>query len=372
MTKEVILVSPGCVDGYPPVQYQARLLANRGYIVHLITSPPSRVTPNPEFRCGGVTVYSVSPDQMYSRNAILRTLAFARILFDVRRKLKGKCIEVAFDPLGMFYSDITPLQPKIRIAHFHELIQHDIFIERRLRKNIRAYSIVVVPDENRGSHTQKALALWDPPLVVPNFPLRAVAPIKGQSSQKTALFEVVYCGQLGRSQRLDAVIHSIPLWPENSQLVLIGDDKKPYAEVLKKLANELGVTDRIQFLGWLPTNEEVENRLSLSDLGLSMLDSSNEQWRTALHASNKRFQYMKAALPQIGDVNPGVPELLEGKRIGACVRDNTPEEIARLVHAYAGDPERCTAEGARAFSLHQATYNYEAAFQPLLDRIENW
>jgi hypothetical protein len=116
----------------------------------------------------------------------------------------------------------------------------------------------------------------------------------------------------------------------------------------------------------------VEARLSEADLAIALLDGSTAQWSTALGASNKRYQFMKAGLPQIGDFNPGVPELIEGNGIGACVTAHDPGQIAALVRAYVTDDRRRRIEGARAFSLHRAEFNYEHAFQRLLDRTKTW
>ncbi len=208
------------------------------------------------------------------------------------------------------------------------------------------------------------------PLVVENYPLRATAALVAPSGRKQR-FEVIYCGSLGLHQRLDAIIRSIPQWPVHADLVLIGNDTTPICQQLKVLTTDMELTKRVHFLGWMdrPT---AELRLAHADLGIALLASELEQWRTALGASNKRYQFMKARLPQIGDTNPGVPELLEG--IGACVDAAThdPSEIAALVNAYATDPARCADEGARAFARHQETYNYEQVFGRLQDRIAVW
>ena len=235
---------------------------------------------------------------------------------------------------------------------------------------IRKYSLVVVPDIRRGEHTQAVLGLGHPPLVIENYPLRAVASPQVPAGSRGVRFEVVYCGSLGLHQKLDAVIRSISGWPKQVDLVLIGNDQTQTAASLRRLAEELGVLQRVRFLGWMDT-ANAEGRLAQADLGVAFLDADHEQWRTALTASNKRFQYMKAGLPQIGDTNPGVPELLDG--IGACIdTDHDPERIAALVAAYAGNPARCEAEGARAFARHQDTFNYERAFQPFLEMIRDW
>ncbi len=145
-------------------------------------------------------------------------------------------------------------------------------------------------------------------------------------------------------QKLDEIIRSVPSWPQHADLVIIGNDTKPTANSLRHIRDDLGLQDRVRFLGWLET-ADAELRMSQADLGICLLDPKFEQFRTALGASNKRYQFMKAGLPQIGDMNPGVSDLLEG--IGACVSSHAPEQIAELVTAYASDPKRCAEEVQR-------------------------
>jgi glycosyltransferase involved in cell wall biosynthesis len=182
-------------------------------------------------------------------------------------------------------------------------------------------------------------------------------------------FEVVYCGSLGFDQKLDTIIRSIPDWPLHADLVLIGNETTRTAGALRDLSRNLKLEGRVRFLGWMDTHA-AEQRIALSDLGIALFDSSNEQFRTALGASNKRFQFMKAGLPQIGDENPGIRQLLEDNGVGACVTSHEPSEIAALVRAYAQNPQRCSVEGARAFALHHFEFNYEQVFGRLLDRLK--
>lgn len=366
-----ILVSPGPIDGYPPVQYQARLLADAGYPVTLITMPLEVGASTPHFSHPGVDVRCLSSASAFGAT-IMRASQFARALWNARRSLPHETVEIAYDPIGIFYSDFMINRPRWRISHLHELLQRheSAFIEKRLRTALHRYDLVVVPDVARGVHTQTALDIKHVPMVVENYPLRAIAPPSAPAGTRSQRFEVVYCGVLGLNQKLDAVVRSILNWPTNADLVLIGNDRTPTAVGLRRLAEQLGIIRRVKFLGWMNT-PDAEARLSQSDLGVAFLDSGSEQLRTALTASNKRFQYMKAGIPQLGDTNPGVPGLLDG--IGSCIgSDHDPEEIASLVTAYANDAERCAAEGKRAFVRHLERYNYETAFQPVLDLVTTW
>jgi len=54
----------------------------------------------------------------------------------------------------------------------------------------------------------------------------------------------------------------------NLKYLLIGNG--PEMNNLKQLASKLGLTDRVVFTGWLPTEEYLNNALASSDIGLVM------------------------------------------------------------------------------------------------------
>ncbi len=362
-----ILVSPGPIDGYPPVQYQARLLAAAGYAVEIVTSPLTHEQKAPLFSCTGVRVTCLAPSQAFS-SRVKRNVSYVRALLGARMRAGREATEICYDPIGVFLSDFTPFKSRRRIAHFHELLQDpQSFLEKRLRQAVGGYQLVVVPDEVRAKHTAVNLDLRELPLVIENYPLRTQRPLERSTLLKR--FEVVYCGSLGFNQKLDMVIRSVRNWPLDAHFVMIGNDNLPVAKALQNLASEQGVADKVHFVGWMET-AAAEKRVASADLAVALLDDSFEQWRTALGASNKRFQYMKAGLPQIGDQNPGVSQLIEGNGIGTCLKGDDPAELAGVVTGYMRDSVRCQAEGARAFELHKKVFNYEAVFDRLLVRLE--
>ncbi len=54
----------------------------------------------------------------------------------------------------------------------------------------------------------------------------------------------------------------------NLRFLLIGNG--PEMDTLKKLADQLGISDRIVFAGWLPSENELNNALASADIGLVM------------------------------------------------------------------------------------------------------
>ena len=351
MQAQALLIAPAPVDGYPPVHALARLLARAGVAVTVLSTP----------RRSGTRIAFVEPG-VHTIALPVYTGRFARIprLFSVLRAIRAArretapTIEVAYDPLAMLGSDLAPHRPPLRIAHFHEALALDRWVERRLRRAIHGFDQVVVPDAARGIALRDQLAL-------PVLPLATA--IRPRVSRDTV--EVVYCGVLGRGQNLPMILRSVPQWPANVRLTLIGDDTTGLAQSLRAQVAQAGLDDRVTFTGWLDL-ADLPARLTQADLGICLLDDRPAQFRTALSACNKRYQYMQAGLAQIGDRNPGVAGLLQDNSIGRCIHDYTPQAIATLVRHYASDRTTLMADGARAAALHQSRFNYQAAAAPLL------
>lgn len=367
MNRTAILVSPHPVDGYPPVQHQARLLADAGFHVVLITTPLAWSEAGVCFSQVGVAVHEVANYGTGSLAGARRTAAFVRAISNARLCSGWAAVEIAYEPAGLLYSDLAPGRPTRRIAHFHECLQafDTAWLERRVKTAIRGYQLAVVPDADRAHILKDQLNLSELPTIVPNYPL-FVGERPPPSWAREGRFEVVYCGSIGRHQQLDLIARSVARWPDHAVFHIIGNASSQMARQISVSAQKAGVSERVIFDGWTPYNE-LPTRLAAAHLGISLLDPSYQQWRTALGASNKRYQYMQAGLPQIGDMNPGVHELVEKQSIGSCLRSFDDEELARIVTEYATNPERCRQEGERAFALHRDRYNYQSAFQPVLE-----
>ncbi len=366
-----ILVSPGPVDGYPPVQHQCRLLAQSGIHVALITVPRLQGAGEIAFSYPGVENKLVALREGQGWVTGVRVAEFVTRLTALRRRYLGHpVVEIAFDPLAMFYSDLALFRPAYRIAHFHEALDgfETSWMQARLKKSIGGFSDVVCPDATRASILADQLHLSVLPWVVPNYPLLDDDACEPWNGEKNPPFEVIYAGSIGPDHKQDFMLKSLALWPKTARLTLIGNDQLPFASSLSRQAAQLGVADRFQITGWMDYGL-VNKRLSRAHLGIAFFDPSILNWRVSLGASNKRYEYMRAGLPQISDMNPGVCEMVESLGIGRCIRNFLPEELACLVSEYIDFQDRCFEHGCRAYEMHRTKFNYNSAFQPLLEKL---
>ena len=103
MKRDFILVSPGPLDGYPPVQYQARLLADAGHRVQVVTMPLRADLSDSSFSHPGVQVTCIDGQTTFG-GRIKRNLAFCAAIIVARaRAQRRSVIEIAYDPIGIYY-----------------------------------------------------------------------------------------------------------------------------------------------------------------------------------------------------------------------------------------------------------------------------
>ena len=368
-----ILLSPAPVDGYPPVQHQAQLLAQHGFDVELITVPRLSGTREVSFSYPGVTPRVLPFRKGRGLQTAVRLTEFIATLTCLRARVdRAHLIEIAYDPLAMIISDFAPARPYRRVAHFHESLDafEKTWTHKRLRYAISSYQTVVVADHARARHLAQQLELPELPHVVQNYPMRLELQPPPDEITKNDGFEVIYMGSIGRDQKLHILIDALCHCPEHVYVTILGNHELPAAKQLIEKASELGLSERVRFPGWLDY-AKVSQRLAKARLAFSFYDPEQINTRQSVGASNKRYEYMRAGLPQIGDMNPGVPDLIEGNTIGRCVTSFCPQELAALICSYVEAPTRCSAEGQRAWELHRKNFNYQTAFRPVLSEFSS-
>ncbi|MEA2599544.1 MAG: hypothetical protein QOF89_536 [Acidobacteriota bacterium] len=136
---------------------------------------------------------------------------------------------------------------------------------------------------------------------------------------------LVYAGRLLREKRIDLLLRAVALLKDRHPGVLLtifGDG--PYREALVRLANELGITDRVDFRGHVPTYSEV-----WAGLGRA---------RVAVQPSEREgfglfpLEAMAAGLPVVYCESPesAVPELVRDGIEGICTAPD-PAALARTL-----------------------------------------
>jgi len=134
---------------------------------------------------------------------------------------------------------------------------------------------------------------------------------------------VLHQGAVAGGRGCETLLRALSLLPA-AHLLYLGA-AGPYAERLRALAAECGITDRIHLLGPVPPRALLAHTAQ-ADVGVSLLEDSCENHRLAL--PNKLFEYVAAGLPVVVADLPEAAELVRSYGIGWCADPGEPQSVA--------------------------------------------
>ena len=139
------------------------------------------------------------------------------------------------------------------------------------------------------------------------------------------------------------------------RLTVVGDGD--YREALQTLARELGIAEKVQFLG---TRTDVPELLSQADVFLH-LPECEEGFGIAV------VEAMASGLICVCGDRGALPEIVENGASGFIVKDNDPAVLADILRTIAAEPARYEAMRVNAVA---ASRNFSIeAFTEKLDRL---
>ena len=183
---------------------------------------------------------------------------------------------------------------------------------------------------------------------------------------------VLYHGWVGKTHGLELAVRSLARWPENSVFVIKGKTDPEYAEGLKDLARKSGVASRVVFHN--PGFQSFEDHYATiagADIGWTVFEPVNLNWKYQAMGSNKRFECMALGLPQIADRNPGAAEFIEGQGFGLCIPWDSEQGAAEAVHRLLDDEDLRRRMAQHGRRLHLERYNYDEQFKPVVRKLRS-
>ena len=148
-------------------------------------------------------------------------------------------------------------------------------------------------------------------------------------------FVISYIGGFGVHRGIDTAIHAMRssfLKGLNLKLLLVGAGGW-YSDELKRLANQIGVSDKIEFIPWVPI-EMVRSYMEVSNIGLVPHNSTPHTETTVPH---KLFQYMLFGKPLVVSSCRPLKRIVEQTKSGLVFcsgdEDSLAEKISSLFHS---------------------------------------
>ncbi|MEO0470444.1 MAG: glycosyltransferase [Bacteroidota bacterium] len=176
-------------------------------------------------------------------------------------------------------------------------------------------------------------------------------------------FTLIYQGALNVGRGIELMIDTMAFLPD-MQLWIVG--KGDVEADLRKRVKEKQLTERVQFLGFVPM-DQLPDYTTQASLGLSLEEDLGENYRLA--SPNKVYDYVQDGVPVLVSDLPMMADFVEGGECGWVVRkeDRRPEKLAALILRIA-DPQSGIYQIRRLNCLALAKHlNWENEQQILLE-----
>nr|WP_314542797.1 glycosyltransferase family 4 protein [uncultured Massilia sp.] len=169
-------------------------------------------------------------------------------------------------------------------------------------------------------------------------------------------FTLVTVGHLVPVKAQELIVGALPLLP-GVRLVIAGDG--PNRGMLERLAADLGVAERVRFLGAVP---QAELRAQYGAADAMVLASSREGWANVL------LESMACGTPVVASRVWGTPEVVAAPEAGVLMAERSPQGVADAVNALrAAYPDRAaTRRYAERFSWDDTTAGQLRVFDAVL------
>jgi len=184
-----------------------------------------------------------------------------------------------------------------------------------------------------------------PVTVVMNLPDTAVTePVDASSAGTDGPDRIVYSGSIAHRNGVDLVVKALSLLEGESPLLrlrVVGDG--PAAESVRGLAKELGVADRVEFVGFV-TNDEIPPLVSGAAAGIS---PQRDDTFGSFVFSMKVAEYITLGLPVICSAIPTMRHYFSDDEL-IFFEPGSADDLARAIRDLLNDPALAAKRAARS------------------------
>jgi len=385
--RRILLAERACAERHPPVLHQAAILQRLGDVS--ILDAPGRLDKHVTQTQPGVKRIRVPASNNSVRGPAIANARWAlRYAREFRRQfVLMPHVVVAYEPdaSALLLMQPTKNRGPMRIVHLHETPDKVLYADsitsrlaiRYMLDRLNEADLVILPDENRAVYATETAGLKRPPVIVMNCPpIQTQLPeskllpwllARGIRSSRIVHFQ----GAIGAERGLAQAIASMRYWPADAVFVIVGDGSSVVKQQLLELAAQEGMSSRVFFVGRVPYDDVLAFAIGAT-VGITMVEPLNRNTEFCAGASNKRFEYAALGIPQVTNTGAGMHSLFEITGIAMLADIKNVESIGTTVARLLLDRSRAISIGQQARRLHLSSYNYEAQFAPVVERMEEW
>ena len=182
----------------------------------------------------------------------------------------------------------------------------------------------------------------------------------GPASQRAERPTLLFLGRLKKYKRVDLVLHAIARLAERGvDVSLVVGGAGDQGDVLRSLASELGIGDRVRFAGFVSDEEKLD---LLRSSWLHVLTSPKEGWGIS------NLEAGACGTPTVASDAPGLRESVVDGETGLLVPHGDIDAIADAIHTLVDDPARLNEMGASARSFAER-FSWDATASAVAEHL---
>jgi len=279
-------------------------------------------------------------------------------------------------PIGLFLS----FWPGSKVVyHEHDSPHKDsagLFMQfvlwTRQRLGPRA-EIAILPNPARVELFKRETHADQTVFCVPNFPTKEEIGSSRPASDNTEVW-LLYHGSLVPSRLPLLLLDALVLTPPALKLLIVYETigHQGYMRHFQDQASKMGLGGRVKSLGAVPTREELLSHARRCDIGLALMpkQSDDVNMKFMAGASNKPFDYLACGLALVVSTIPDWEQMFVAAGYGLACDPGDPQSIAKALSWFVAHPKEMRAMGEKGRQRLLTEWNYERAFQPVLNRLK--
>lgn len=370
-------------DRFPPTANAAHLLAQEHDVTILCrdVDTPSLSWPDSVeiLRLGDPS----STRERMSANWMAKIAEYRNYVRSIRDYVREKrpALLYAYEPHGYVAALRARGNAPIPVLyHRHELEALDqltlrsfqTWIYRTARRRSNEASFMVFPEAQRAALYAREVPSAPEACIVPNFPrLQMFPPFnldRDELLRRWERRELVYRGALGAANGNLEHVRCLRVARSHPVLRFLGDGPEEFLVELKTLIDVEAVAERVSLDGFVPY-ERANALTRQASVGLALYQTNDANLTYSVTATNKLYEYAACGLPVIVPNTAAYRDYLKDETWVLYADPAAPASIADAIDQVFSDRDRYAAMCLAARDAFETRYNYEAVFQPVLEKI---
>jgi len=324
-------------------------------------------TPNFKTVLGNVSIFKL----IKTKNSLLYYLKFISILFKELSKSKSS-IYIAEDiftlPLVTFFAKLRKAKLYYNSREFYAFLAvlRNRPVVQSIISNLEKFFIkktdkVLVTGDGDAEFLQGFYNINNT-VVIRNLPLKQKASYKKDFRKMLGIPEtstiMLYQGVILEGRGFEPLLNAMQKI-NNCNLIVLGTGI--FQEKYEKIANDLGINNRVHFLGNIEQSELI-NYTAAADIGIALIENISKSYYYAL--PNKLFEYIMAALPVLISDLPQMKKIVLDYEVGEIVNLDNPEEIKTKLEQLINDKNKLSNYKQKTISASEEL-NWQREYQKI-------